>query len=152
MQDNLPDLTYNRMCCSSFLSKRNFMQKLSTLLSEFSLELHKHFLFLLVFNVRLIFGRWRFNSMKMLIQTSSTKICTELIIFLLLFITRGHLPSLMVWSTRRTTGITVLLTTGVSTAKGATDSDQQVGFDFLPNVSYFILFSLSICNRSTFNF
>ncbi len=50
------------------------------------------------------------------------------------FLTRGHSPLLMVCSTRRRTGTTAMVTTGASTARGAMDSDLQVGIHLFAHV------------------
>lgn len=51
------------------------------------------------------------------------------------FLTRGHLPLLMVCSTRRWTGTTAMVMTGASTARGVMDSDLQVGIHFSAHAS-----------------
>ena len=51
--------------------------------------------------------------------------------WMLCFLIRGHLPLLMVCSTRRRTGTTAMVTTGDSTARGVMDSDLQVGAHLL---------------------
>lgn len=56
------------------------------------------------------------------------------IISSLCFLIRGHLPLLMVCSTRRQTGTTVMVTTGASTVRGATDSDLQVGSNLFVHI------------------
>lgn len=56
------------------------------------------------------------------------------IISLLCLLTRGHLPLPTVCSTKRKTGTTAMVTTGVSTLRGAMDSDLQVGIHLVAHV------------------